>query len=122
LAAHAGDDRNKIYFDTSHLSGYTKIVIQSFKDKETENIYNGIVSKKTLRRLPRHLWDVTYRKFYTLDNASLLEDLKSPPNNRLEALAGDRKGQHSIRINDQYRICFRWSPEGPESVEVIDYH
>ena len=57
-----------------------------------------------------------------LDAATTLQDLASPPNNRLEALKGDRKGQHSIRINDQYRLCFRWTKNGPEDVELVDYH
>ena len=62
------------------------------------------------------------KKFDALDAAALLEDLRIPPGNRLEALKRDRKGQHSIRINDQYRICFRWTDGGPEDVEVVDYH
>lgn len=57
-----------------------------------------------------------------LENAHTLDDLRIPPGNRLEALKGDRKGQHSIRINDQFRICFRWTSEGPEDVEIVDYH
>ena len=63
-----------------------------------------------------------YRKFDLLDAAAALDDLKVPPGNRLEALKGGRKGQHSIRINDQYRICFVWTPAGPERVEITDYH
>jgi proteic killer suppression protein len=65
---------------------------------------------------------VALRKLVQLDLAVRLDDLKAPPGNRLEALSGDRKGQWSIRVNDQYRICFRWSPEGPENVEIVDYH
>jgi toxin HigB-1 len=97
-------------------------VIQHFRDKETKNIYDGTHSKVALKRLPVHLWKTAYRKFYALDNAVSLYDLKSPPNNRLEALKGDRKGQYSIRINDQYRVCFSWTPLGPDSVEIVDYH
>ena len=97
-------------------------VIQDFKDKETEDIYNGIRSKNALKRLPPDLWRVVYRKFYVLDNAISLNDLRSPPNNRLEALKGDRKGQYSIRVNDQYRMCFYWTHLGPGSVEIVDYH
>ncbi|MES1158871.1 MAG: type II toxin-antitoxin system RelE/ParE family toxin [Terricaulis silvestris] len=62
------------------------------------------------------------RKLDMLDAAQLLADLRVPPGNRLEALAGDRKGQHSIRINDQFRVCFRWTDDGPENVEIVDYH
>lgn len=97
-------------------------MIQDFRDKETEDIYNGRRCKAALKRLPVHLWKTAYRKFYTLDNAVTLHDLGSPPNNRLEALKGDRKGQYSIRINEQYRICFCWTPSGPDSVEIVDYH
>ena len=108
--------------DNSNLLGYTFNVIQSFKDKETEEIYNGTSSKKALRCLPKTLWGIAYRKFYALDNAILLKDLSAPPSNRLEALRGDRKGQHSIRINEQYRICFNWTSQGPVMVEIVDYH
>ena len=97
-------------------------MIQNFKDKETEDIYNGRRTKQALKRLPGHLWNAVYRKFYFLDNAISLNDLKSPPGNRLETLKGNRKGEFSIRINDQYRICFRWISSGPEFVEIIDYH
>lgn len=97
-------------------------MIQSFKDSRTEDIYNGIISKKALKLLPKLLWPVVYRKFYALDNAVSLKDLNSPPNNRLEALKGDRKGQYSIRINERYRICFSWTLKGPTSVEIVDYH
>ena len=62
------------------------------------------------------------RKLAMLDAAAVLDDLRSPPGNRLEPLAADRKGQHSIRVNDQWRVCFRWTTEGPEDVEVVDYH
>jgi toxin HigB-1 len=65
---------------------------------------------------------VVERKLLLLDAATMLQDLASPPNNRLEALRGDRKGQQSIRINDQYRLCFRWTKNGPEDVELVDYH
>jgi toxin HigB-1 len=65
---------------------------------------------------------IVERKLVMLDAAIRLDDLRSPPGNRLEPLSGDRKGQHSIRINDQFRICFRWTAGGPEDVEIIDYH
>ena len=97
-------------------------MIINFKDKETEDVYDGVHSKGALRRLPSTLWNVAQRKFYALDHAVSLRDLASPPNNRLEALKRDRKGQHSIRINDQYRICFYWTLQGPNAVEITDYH
>lgn len=97
-------------------------MIQGFRDKETEDIYNGIKTKQSLKRLPVHLWEIAYRKLYFLDYAVSLLDLKSPPNNRLERLKGDRSGEFSIRINDQFRICFRWTSDGPDGVQIIDYH
>ena len=97
-------------------------MIQSFFDKASEDIFNGVSSRLARQRLPQSLWRIAHRKFDQLDSAETLEDLRVPPGNRLEALRGDRKGQHSIRINDQYRICFLWSEQGPERVEVIDYH
>ena len=68
------------------------------------------------------LWTVARRKLDQLDAARALDDLRAPPANRLEALRGDRRGEHSIRINDQYRICFAWTQAGPERVEIVDYH
>lgn len=97
-------------------------MIQSFADAESEDIYNGRSTKKARRRLPQELLRVAQRKLDYLDAADTLDDLRVPPNNRLEALKGDRVGQHSIRINDQYRICFVWTAVGPERVEVVDYH
>ncbi|MGI9307955.1 MAG: type II toxin-antitoxin system RelE/ParE family toxin [Gammaproteobacteria bacterium] len=83
-----------------------------------EELYNGIRN----RRLPTHLHRVAMRKLRYLDNAVDLNDLRIPPGNRLEKLSGDRKGQHSIRINDQYRICFSWKNGDAYHVEIIDYH
>ncbi|HLM62255.1 MAG TPA: type II toxin-antitoxin system RelE/ParE family toxin [Pyrinomonadaceae bacterium] len=97
-------------------------MIQSFKDIGTEDIYNGRNSADARRLLPRSLWTVAARKLDQIDAAVSLEDLCVPPGNRLEALKADRIGQHSIRINDQYRICFRWSDSGAEAVEIVDYH
>lgn len=97
-------------------------MIQSFADAESEDIYNGRSTKKARRRLPQELLRVAQRKLDYLDAADTLDDLRVPPNNRLEALKGDRVGQHSIRINDQYRICFVWTAAGPDRVEVVDYH
>jgi proteic killer suppression protein len=97
-------------------------MIRSFRDSATEDLFNGSDTKAARQRLPRQLWRVAVRKLDALDQAEALEDLRVPPGNRLEALKADRQGQHSIRINDQYRICFLWTPAGPEDVEVIDYH
>ena len=93
-------------------------MIIGFASKETEKIWQGDVS----RRLPRDIQQVALRKLFMLDKAQSLNDLRIPPANRLEALKEDRKGQHSIRINDQWRICFVWSDNGPGGVEIVDYH
>lgn len=97
-------------------------MISSFKDKATAEIFNGVDSKLARKACPPTLWRIAVRKLDLLDSAVLLDDLKVPPGNRLEALTGDRKGQHSIRINEQYRICFRWTESGVEEVEIVDYH
>ena len=97
-------------------------VIRSFRDQATEDLFNGRNTKAARQRLPRSLWRVATRRLDALDQAEILDDLRVPPGNRLEALRGDRRGQHSIRINDQYRICFRWTETGPADVEVVDYH
>ena len=93
-------------------------VIKSFRDKTTEAVFNGEAPKG----FPADLLKVARRKLRYLNAVVDLGDLKSPPGNRLEPLAGDRKGQHSIRINDQFRLCFVWAAEGPEHVEIVDYH
>lgn len=93
-------------------------MIRSFKDKRTELVASG----KAPKGFPADLLRPALRKLTMLDNAKLLGDLKAPPGNRLEALVGDRSGQYSIRINDQFRICFRWTDAGPEAVEIADYH
>ena len=93
-------------------------MIQSFGDKETERIWNGEIS----RRLPIQVQTVARRKLRMLDAAQRLDDLRIPPANRLEALNGNRAGQHSIRINDQWRICFVWRGEQCTEVEIVDYH
>ena len=97
-------------------------MIRSFGDAATEDIFYGRQTKAARRRCPVNLWRAATRKLEYLDSAVSLDDLRSPPRNRLERLKGDRQGQWSIRINDQYRICFRWSDAGPESVEIVDYH
>jgi toxin HigB-1 len=93
-------------------------VIRDFADKEAEKIWAGTSS----RRLPADIQNVARRKLRMLNSASTLEDMRIPPANRLEALKGDRKGQHSIRINDQWRICFRWHESDAHDVEIVDYH
>ena len=93
-------------------------MIRAFADKEAEKIWEGVPS----RRLPGDIQKVARRKLRMLNNASSLDDLRIPPANRLEALKGDRKGLHSIRINDQWRICFRWYNGDAHDVEIVDYH
>jgi toxin HigB-1 len=97
-------------------------VIQSFKDKGTTDVFEGIDSKAARKRCPRGLWSVAARKLEQIDSALTLQDLRIQPGNRLEALAGDRIGQFSIRINERYRICFAWADTGPSNVEIVDYH
>lgn len=96
-------------------------MIKSFKNKLAENLMHGATSKET-RRFPQELHRVAIRKLTQLDAVTRLDTLKVPPGNNLEALTKDRKGQHSIRINDQWRVCFIWTPDGPTDVEVTDYH
>ncbi|MBA3518727.1 MAG: type II toxin-antitoxin system RelE/ParE family toxin [Rhizobiales bacterium] len=93
-------------------------MILGFIDGDTERLWNGQRS----RRLSPSLQDAARRKLRTLDAADQLEDLLNPPGNRLEKLRGARAGQYSIRINDQWRICFRWRQGGPIDVEIVDYH
>jgi len=97
-------------------------MIQSFRDQGTRDIFDRENSKRAAKACPPDLWSVARRKLDQLNQAEILEDLRVPPGNRLEALKGERKGQHSIRINDQFRVCFRWTKSGPESVEIVDYH
>ena len=93
-------------------------MIQSFADAETRSIWSGQRS----RRLPTDIQNAALRKLRLLNQARVLGDLRVPPGNRLEALKADRQGQHSIRINDQWRICFVWTEGGPAHVEIVDYH
>ena|ERR1022692_5233495 len=97
-------------------------MIVAFKDRGTEDIFNGKRTKAAKKSCPNPLWKIARRKLDQLDSATSPKDLRIPPGNRLEALVGDRKGQHSIRINDQYRICFQWTAAGPDQVEIVDYH
>jgi proteic killer suppression protein len=93
-------------------------VIRSFRDKTAEAVLDG----ESPKGFPADLVKVARRKLRYLNAADDLGDLNSPPGNRVEALTGDRKGQHSIRINDQFRVCFVWTSEGPAEVEIVDYH
>ena len=97
-------------------------MIQSFADPATQDIYNGRSTKAARKHLPSQLHAVARRKLDALDAAETLQDLRVPPGNRLEGLKADREGQYSIRINDQFRICFAWTTNGPELVEIVDYH
>ena len=93
-------------------------MIKSFRDKETEKIF----SRQRSGKLPQNIQRMARKKLVILDAAPELNDLRIPPGNRLETLKGDRKGQHSIRINDQWRICFKWSDGDAYEVEINDYH
>jgi len=93
-------------------------MIKSFRDAETERVFN----RRFSRRLPNDIQAVALRKLRMLANAHDVIDLRSPPGNRLERLSGDRAGQHSLRINDQWRICFRWEGGDAHEVEICDYH
>ncbi len=97
-------------------------MIDSFRNKGSEDIFNGRATKQALKLCPSNLWRIAFRKLDQLDSVATLEELHIPPGNRLEKLAGNRQGQYSIRINDQYRVCFSWSESGPCEVEIADYH
>lgn len=93
-------------------------MIRSFRDQETQKVF----FRERSRKLPQNIQQVAYRKLRMLSNAQTLADLRIPPANRLEKLAGDRGGQYSIRINDQWRICFEWHDGDAYNVEIVDYH
>lgn len=97
-------------------------MIASFRDEGTEDVFNGRDTKKARKVCLQNLWRVARRKLDQINQAVDLNDLRVPPGNRLETLAGDREDQHSIRINDQYRVCFAWKETGAEEVEIVDYH
>jgi proteic killer suppression protein len=107
-----------IPFDGNRFADYDKItMIRSFACPDTEQLFES----KSIKRF-KNIEQVARRKLLILHAAIALSDLKVPPGNRLEALAGDRKGQHSIRINDQWRLCFKWFDGGADNVEIVDYH
>ena len=93
-------------------------MIRSFRCEETHAVWRGERSRK----LPSEIQEVVRRKLRMLNNGQTLADLSIPPNNRLEALRGDRKGQHSVRVNQKWRICFRWQDGDAHDVEMVDYH
>jgi len=93
-------------------------VIKSFGDRDTERLF----AREPVRRLPADLRRAMLRKLVALDAAEALDDLRVPPGNRLEKLRGDRQGQYSIRVNDQWRVCFRWDGADAQDVEIVDYH
>jgi proteic killer suppression protein len=97
-------------------------VIVTFRDTGTEDVFNGRKTRAAVKVCPANLVSVARRKLDQLDSVVRLNELRRPPGNRLEALRGDRQGQRSIRINDQYRVCFIWTDAGPTQVEIVDYH
>ena len=97
-------------------------MIRTFADPATEDLFNGVDSRRARQACPNTLWAVVARKLTQLNRVRELRELTIPPGNRLETLKGSRRGQHSIRINDQYRICFRWEEGHADDVEVTDYH
>jgi len=125
-----GDDVGKSFFsgamgkaptweiDNDNVKRYHWVVIQSFRDKDTERLFN----RQPVRKLGSNVQRTALRKLRQLDAAVSLEDLRVPPGNRLERLHGDRSGQHSIRVNDQWRICFQWIGGDAHDVEIVDYH
>ncbi len=109
---------NVVTLDVIHAERYYPgVTIKSFKCKETEALFHG----KRVRRWV-NVERPALRKLEQLDWSLVLEDLRVPPGNQLESLSGNRKGQHSIRVNSQWRVCFVWTREGPQDVEIVDYH
>jgi len=104
-----------------HVTATISSVIVSFADRATEALYHGEAAG-LVRRIPPDIRAAALRKLDMLDAAHVLLDLRSPPGNRLEALRGDLAGRHSVRVNDPWRVVFRWSEAGPEEVRLTDYH
>jgi len=118
IAGQKSGQDGDITLDVINARHYYGFVIRSFKDPETERIF----SRERSRKLPQSIHRSALKKLLVLDAADSLADLRVPPGNRLEKLSGDRKGQHGIRINDQWRICFRWKHGDALDVEIADYH
>ncbi len=97
-------------------------MIQSLRDRGSQDVFNATASRAASKACPPDLWSGARRRLDQSNQAHVLNDLKAPPGNRLEALKGDRRGQHSIRINDQFRISFRWTDAGPADIQIVDYH
>lgn len=97
-------------------------MIKSFRDRGTEDVFDRKNSKEARQTCPQQTWRVAQRKLDQLNSVFSLKSLKIPPGNFLESLKDDRKGQHSIRINDQFRVCFVWADDGAANVEITDYH
>lgn len=97
-------------------------MIRSFADSATDDVFNGAVTRRAQRACPLDLWPVARRKLTQLNRVTGLQELGVPPGNRLERLRGDRAGQFSVRINERYRICFRWESGYADDVEITDYH
>lgn len=97
-------------------------MIVSFKNRATEDVFNGKASKEARKACPQAIWRIAVRKLDQLDSVEHLDELRIPPGNRLESLVRDRVGQYSIRVNEQFRICFKWGESGPFEVEITDYH
>ena len=97
-------------------------MIRSFANTGTEDLFNGIDSRAARQVCPSQLWSIARRKLDQLAGMVSLSGLLLPPGNHLEALKGDRRGQHSIRLNRKFRICFVWTSNGPRDVEIVDYH
>jgi toxin HigB-1 len=106
---------------TSYVKVLYCSMIQNFRDRATEDIYNGVDSKAA-RSIPPLIWNVAARKLDMMNAARSLQDLKVPPGNRLELLKGNWKGWHSIRVNEQFRIVFRWIDGNAKDVSIVDYH
>lgn len=111
-----------LLFVIARVPCYDDKMIRSFKNNGTEDIFYGKNTKTARHTCPQNLWKIAGRKLDQLDSVNSLDELRIPPANHLEALSGDRAGQYSIRINDQYRICFVWAETEPDEVEIVDYH